>query len=725
MPTIKEAKQKADELRATLRKLDAITGRGNERDRDAARKQKSRAAEKIVVISRCEDKKRRAALEADDIAWLMWYFAPESGTPSPFTYDFTPQQRTMIESIRNAIYNGGDQALAASRGEGKSTIAERMLLAYTLRGVVRFAVLFAATGSLADNSLDSIKVEIEENSRLCADYPEICEPVRALENTPQRAHFQLCSGFRHDTDEPYEAAASHFTWSGQEIVLPNLPGSPAARSIIATRGLDSAVRGIKKKGRRVDVAVIDDPDTEETVRSIEQAKKLEERIDRGIAGLGGQQRGVARVMLTTLQRPECVSAWFTDPRRKPSFKGKRFRFLIKKPERMDLWESYIEQRRMDLQSGDEFCRRSHGFLLNNYDLMHAGAEVANPHRFNAQVLPDGSQLEVSALQRYYNEVARIGQDAVSTEYDNDPKDVTASSDILTADQICQKLNGYERGTVPADAAHLSAFIDVQGKLLYWAVVAWRSDFTGYVVDYGAWPGQRRSYFTLADAVPTIPDKYPGGLEAQIFGALGGLTQEILGRAWPMDGGTMKVGRCLVDANWGESTDTVYSFIRQSPFGAIMLPSHGKGIKASSSPLMWWNESPGEQKGLNWRIRRAQKRGGARYTLYDTNFWKSFLHARLFVPMGGKGALSLFKGDQSTHRMLADHLHAEYPLLVESQGRKVHEWQERPNHPDNHLLDCLTGCCVAGSMLGAALAEQGAVVKRERKTLAQLAKEAGR
>ncbi|MGA2619038.1 MAG: hypothetical protein ABSF26_15630 [Thermoguttaceae bacterium] len=52
--------------------------------------------------------------------------------------------------------------------------------------------------------------------------------------------------------------------------------------------------------------------------------------------------------------------------------------------------------------------------------MDAGAVLANPNRFNNTFLPDGSQAEVSALQRYYNEVARIGQSAVSTEYDNNP-----------------------------------------------------------------------------------------------------------------------------------------------------------------------------------------------------------------------------------------------------------------------------------------------------------------
>ena len=194
-----------------------------------------------------------------------------------------------------------------------------MLLKYTLAGSINFSVLFAATGSAAADSLQSIMAEIESNDRLLADYPEVCVPVRALENTPNRAHYQLVSGRRHDTGEPFKRVPSKFRWCGQEIYLPAVPGSPSAGAIIATRGLDSAVRGLNKKDRRPQVAVLDDPDTENSAASEELAAKLEKRIDRGIAGLGGQQRTCARVMLTTLQNRICASYKFTDPVLKPSW----------------------------------------------------------------------------------------------------------------------------------------------------------------------------------------------------------------------------------------------------------------------------------------------------------------------------------------------------------------------------------------------------------------------
>ena len=62
------------------------------------------------------------------------------------------------------------------------------------------------------------------------------------------------------------------------------------------------------------------------------------------------------------------------------------------------------------------------------------------------------------------------------------------------------------------------FIDVQKSLLFYVVCAWDDDFTGYVIDYGTWPDQRRRYFALSDANPTLQQKFPhAGLEGCLYG----------------------------------------------------------------------------------------------------------------------------------------------------------------------------------------------------------------
>lgn len=65
-------------------------------------------------------------------------------------------------------------------------------------------------------------------------------------------------------------------------------------------------------------------------------------------------------------------------------------------------------------------------------------------------------------------------------------------------------------------------------------------------------------------------------------------------------------------------------------------------------------------------------------------------------------MSLFGRKPTVHRLLADHVTAEYRVKTEGRGRTVDEWKARPNHPDNHWLDCLVGCAVAASIQGSVL-----------------------
>ena len=106
----------------------------------------------------------------------------------------------------------------------------------------------------------------------------------------------------------------------------------------------------------------------------------------------------------------------------------------------------------------------------------------------------------------------------------------------------------------------------------------------------------------------------------------------------------------------------------------------------------------------------------RHALFDTNFWKSFVFARLAVAIADKGSLSLFGQKPEPHRLFAEHLVAEYRVRTEGRGRTVDEWKPRPNQPDNHWLDCLVGCAVGASMLGASLLGEGIVAPKTTKRL---------
>ena len=89
-------------------------------------------------------------------------------------------------------------------------------------------------------------------------------------------------------------------------------------------------------------------------------------------------------------------------------------------------------------------------------------------------------------------------------------------------------------------------------------------------------------------------------------------------------------------------------------------------------------------------------------IFDANFWKSFVQARLSIAIGDRGSLTLFGDSPTEHRLFADHLTAEYRVQTSGRGRQVDEWKLRPEHPDNHWLDCIVGACVAASMRGVSL-----------------------
>jgi hypothetical protein len=109
--------------------------------------------------------------------------------------------------------------------------------------------------------------------------------------------------------------------------------------------------------------------------------------------------------------------------------------------------------------------------------------------------------------------------------------------------------------------------------------------------------------------------------------------------------------------------------------------------------------PGNGVGHNWRMPNLHGKRAVRHAIYDTNFWKSFIQARLAVPMGDRGCLSLFGDRPELHRLFAEHLTAEYRVKTESRGRTVDEWKLRPSAGDNHWFDGLVGCAVAASIQG--------------------------
>ncbi len=656
--------------------------RNAERDRQA---EQSLAGRDIGPLPEVVNPGRKAACERNFQLFCESYF------PETYALAWSPDHLKVIEKIETAVLRGGLFALALPRGSGKTTITESAALWSMLYGHREFVVLIGATESAALELLDSLKTELEVNERLAEDFPEVCYPVAQLEGIANRCAGQLCKGER-----------TRITWTSNEIVLPTVEGSRASGIIVRVAGITGRIRGMKFKrsdGRSVrpSLVIIDDPQTSESAGSLEQTRKRVRVLAGDILGLAGPGQKISGIMPCTIIRPGDMADIILNRNTHPDWNGEKTRMVYRFPTNMKLWEEYAEIRAEALRTEGNFQKATE-FYLANREAMDAGAEVSWEARFNHD--------EVSALQHAMN-LKFQDEAAFMSEYQNDPlPDDTADDSLLSVDEICAKINGLARRRVPLKCDRLTMFVDVQKALLFYVVIAWAEDFTGAVIDYGSWPDQHRHEYSLADANPSIQTLFPkAGFEGALYAALSALTDECLGREWEReDGAVLKIERALVDANWGQSTDVVYQFCRQSSHAGVILPSHGRYVGASSKPMTEYRKQQGDRLGFNWMIPNVAGKRAIRHVIYDTNYWKSFIHARLAVPVGDKGSLTLYGRIPGAHQLFAEHLTAEYRVKTQGRGRTVDEWKLKPQSHDNHFLDCVAGCAVCGSMLGASLPE---------------------
>ncbi len=687
-------------------KDDQLTGYDAMRERARARNVAlSLSGRNIGDLPEVIQPERKVSCERNFRLFCETYF------PLTFHLPWSDDHLKVIAKIEQAVLEGGLFAMAMPRGSGKTSLCEIACLWAMVYGHREFVALIGADEEHAASMLESIKAELENNDLLLEDFPEVVHPIHCLEGIHQRAAGQL-----------YQGKPTHIGWTAREIVLPTIGDSKASGAIIRVAGITGRIRGMKHKRAdgqsvRPSLVLIDDPQTDESARSPSQCANRERILAGAILGLAGPGRKIAGLMTLTVVKPEDMADRILDRDKHPQWQGERTKMVYSFPHNEALWARYAEMRADGLRN-DRGITAATEFYGSHQAKMDEGASIAWPARFNHD--------ELSAIQHAMN-LKLQDEVAFWAEYQNEPlpEDSGADEDLLTADQITAKTNGYERGEVPIGCSHLTMFIDVQAKALFYLVAAWEDDFTGHVIDYGTYPDQKQPYFMLRDMRRTLATAAPrAGLEGAVYAGLETLTGQHLTREWRRDDGAMvRIDRCLIDANWGSSTDVVYQFCRQSTHAAIVMPSHGRFVGASSIPFSEYKRKRGDRVGLNWRVPNVAGRRAVRHVIFDTNYWKSFAHARLAVPMGDPGCLSLFGRSTDTHRLIADHICSEYRVRTEGRGRTVDEWKLRLAGADNHWLDCLVGTAVAASMQGAVLfgTEAKPRAKRSRVRLSELQK----
>ena len=693
----------------------AATAGQAHRDRmAAASRQKMASVSDLGEIPPIANLERREACK-NDLALFCRTYNPEA-----FKIDWADYHRDAIRRIEESVILGAMFAFAMPRGGGKSSLCRMAMLWAVSYAHRRYPFYIGATMPKGQAGLDAVKIFMRFLPDYVDDFPEIAKPIRALEGRPQRATSQHCCG------EP-----TLIEWNQDHIVLPTVPPPPnlkCAGPLAPTSGIVIGASGLTAEGirgslhtlrsgelLRPDFVILDDPQTDESAHSEDQNTKRLELIHGAVLGMAGPGKSISAVMPCTVIAPDDMVDKTLDRSTHPLWRGSRTAMLEGwPPENLDEWEKYFEIY--------DSCAQ-----LEPPDFTEANEYYqANAESLNGRLRATWSERrgwEISAVQHAMN-LYRRDPVVFMAEYMNDPVDPHADERPLDPAELLKRRNGYTRGKVPLDVQHITAYIDVQGELLFWLVAGWCEGFAGHILDYGVFPEQKRRRFTLADAGLTLSKKYPGKeLGGRLYAGMAGLAEELMPRRFKRDDGAeLSIGRCVIDANWGQSTDVVYQFCRQSPHASRLTPGHGKYYGAKSRGFHEQKKQKGEQVGLHWRMPSVKGRRQCRYVVIDTNFWKSFVAERLKTGEGDRGAIQFFgqrgKADERLHDLLVEHLTAERCVKVVANDRTMDEWDQPDRNRDNHWWDCLVGAAVAANMVGVTSEEHRQVrtKMRRRKTV---------
>ncbi len=687
----KKKKKKKKKPPAPKRSKDTLADEYERKKESSARrdKLKSMLGRDIGAIPPVVDQKRR-----DDCEFKLRLFC-ERYFKAAFSKPWSPDHLKAIAKLEDAILRGGLFALAMPRGSGKTTLVEAAAIWALVYSHRSFVALIGSDETAATDMLDSIKSEFEHNDFLYDDFPQICVPIRAIDGTVQRAHSQLCDGKR-----------TEIKWKGKEIVLPTIKGSKSSGSAIKCAGITGRIRGMKRKlsnGKNIrpDLAIIDDPQTDESAKSVKQNYDRLEVITGAVLNLAGPGEKIAGFMPCTVIREGDMADTVLDPTLYPEWRGQRTRMIIKFPTNDGIWVEYEKQYQLSFKLHDDI-RLATQFYRDNIDALREGAVVSWEARFNDD--------EVDALQHAMNLKIR-DEYAFWAEMQNEPKRrQVGETNLLKTNEIILKTNGHPRFEVPFGSHWVTIGVDVQKYCLYYTVFAWEPNGNCYLIDYGAWPDQKKDYFTYDKIENTYFGKAQGGYGADLYKCLKEFVPTLMSREWMANDGTiLKADQMLIDANWEPSKNAIYKYCRSSPYGNTIFPSHGRYFGAIKAPMSDMKEKPGEKRGDHWIITYPKTAQTVRYVVVDTNYWKSWVHERISTDMAGEGCMSFFGKDPMPIRMFADQVTAEYVVKVEAKGREVEEWSPNVGKPDNHFLDTTCLAAVGASMRGLNLGNAVALV----------------
>ena len=414
------------------------------------------------------DASRRERCERDYLAFLQTYAKHRFWKPAAVHLELVADTQAAV------LYAGltpWHQATVAPRSIGKSTCKSVFGSLWSGVNKLRRCILILGSNvAKGEERLADIKNEIMTNELLAEDYPEIVLRLREIHGfDPRRA--------------PPECP-----WATDRVKLPN-------GVWIITSGMGSVMEGLAKLGLRPDLVFLDDIESVDAATSAPDAAALEKEFRQKVLFLHDINYPASYDFVNTIHARGCLAERLTDPKLEYGWRGKRLKALVKKPEREDLWEVFVELSRgaevkSDLpraapaetcaalpMKGDEFEKLTPGhqralqFYVAQKNEMDRGAELLDALRLPIHVC--------------YYVIASEGQKAFDCELQGDPPAPENAKNLkLDVAYLLARDIGEEKRIAPVWAEFLTATADMGGGKIHFEVDAWDANGTSCLVDCG-------------------------------------------------------------------------------------------------------------------------------------------------------------------------------------------------------------------------------------------------
>jgi predicted phage terminase large subunit-like protein len=209
----------------------------------------------------------------------------------------------ILEDITKS--RAGKLAIAAPRGSAKSTVITLQYVIFCLcYKVEKFIVIISNTSDQAQGFLASIKQELETNSLLAKDFPEVCE----LGTKPAPAR-----------------------WTQKEVITKN------GIKVLAL-GVGQQIRGRRNKENRPSLIILDDVEKDDSVQNPESYYKIQDWLEKSVLKSGTPETNI--IFTGTIHHYESLLAKYTSPNLYPGWKKKIYRSILNWAENIGLWEKW-------------------------------------------------------------------------------------------------------------------------------------------------------------------------------------------------------------------------------------------------------------------------------------------------------------------------------------------------------------------------------------------------